>query len=82
MAVSAAQQLVEDNAIDVNSKRFLEAFNYVDNWSKKLFGIDLDPFLVKRIVEGSYNLYKNRVKNPAPLPAKVDAPLTSKLPIP
>lgn len=66
MAVASADQIVKGQGLNVNDLKFQEAFQYVDKWSNTILGIDLDPEMVKKVVEGSYKIYKETITNQAP----------------
>lgn len=61
MAVASADQIIKGEGLNVNDLKFQEAFQYVDKWSNTILGIDLDPEMVKKIVEGSYKIYKETI---------------------
>lgn len=66
MAVASADQIVKGEGIDINDLKFQEAFQYVDKWSNQILGIDLEPEMIKKVVEGSYKIYKETISNQAP----------------
>lgn len=66
MAVASADQIVKGEGIDINDLKFQEAFQYVDKWSNQILGIDLEPEMIKKVVEGSYKIYKETITNQAP----------------